>query len=125
VSAAAVGTLTQIQGSPGDQGGQWNASGGERGARVDVALMETTDSKHLAVYTVAEVAALLRCDPRTVRRSIEQGQIPCVRIANTLRVPASAMDQILRLGQSASGDFEFSDSVRAAQGLAIGNEGER
>lgn len=37
--------------------------------------------------TVTEVAALMRVDPRTVRRAIEAGQIPATRVGQIWRIP--------------------------------------
>lgn len=39
--------------------------------------------------TVPEVAAILRWDPRTVRRHIHEGKIPAIRGDNAYRVPVS------------------------------------
>jgi excisionase family DNA binding protein len=44
--------------------------------------------------TVTEVAELARVDQRTLRRAIEAGEIPTVRLGNTVRIPTAA---ILRL----------------------------
>lgn len=38
---------------------------------------------------VTEIAELTESDPRTVRRSIELGQIQAVRIGDTIRIPAA------------------------------------
>jgi excisionase family DNA binding protein len=40
--------------------------------------------------TVPEVACILRTDPRTVRRAIEAGEIPAVRVSNVVRIPTQA-----------------------------------
>lgn len=42
---------------------------------------------------VPEVAALLRIDQRTVRRSIEAGDIPAIRTGQRWRVPTSWLRQ--------------------------------
>jgi excisionase family DNA binding protein len=39
--------------------------------------------------TVADVAAITATDPRTLRRGIEGGEIPAVRIGRTIRIPAA------------------------------------
>ena len=41
------------------------------------------------VLTTAEVGAVLGCDGRTVRRAIEAGQVPAVRVGRRLCVPAA------------------------------------
>ena len=35
----------------------------------------------------AEIARLMRCDPRSVDRMIEAGVIPAVRVARVVRIP--------------------------------------
>lgn len=45
--------------------------------------------------TVSEVAEILRADPRTVRRGIEAGEIPAVRVSSTVRVPVPALLSLL------------------------------
>jgi excisionase family DNA binding protein len=37
--------------------------------------------------TVSECAGVLEVDPRTVRRAIDRGEIPAVRVGTNLRVP--------------------------------------
>lgn len=39
--------------------------------------------------SVAEVAEVLGVDPRTVRRAIEAGEVPAVRVGQRYRVPAA------------------------------------
>jgi excisionase family DNA binding protein len=39
--------------------------------------------------TVPEIAAVTRNDPRTVRRAIEEGQIPACRFGDTVRIPVA------------------------------------
>lgn len=39
--------------------------------------------------TVADVARVTDTDPRTVRRGIEAGDLPAIRINNTVRIPAA------------------------------------
>jgi excisionase family DNA binding protein len=38
---------------------------------------------------VTEAAAILRYDPRTVRRAIEAGDIPAVRVGERWRIPTA------------------------------------
>jgi excisionase family DNA binding protein len=40
--------------------------------------------------TVTEAAKVLDVDPRTLRRSIEAGECPAVRISDTVRIPVPA-----------------------------------
>jgi excisionase family DNA binding protein len=39
--------------------------------------------------TIAEAAEILHVDPRTVRRAIDRGQVPAVRVGQQYRVPVA------------------------------------
>ncbi|GAA2004400.1 hypothetical protein GCM10009799_34540 [Nocardiopsis rhodophaea] len=41
--------------------------------------------------TVAEAASVLRSDERTVRRAIEAGHIPAVKVSNKTLIPVQAL----------------------------------
>lgn len=43
--------------------------------------------------TVGEAAKILLVDPRTVRRGIENGEIPATKLAGALRIPAAWVRQ--------------------------------
>lgn len=45
-------------------------------------------------YTVPEVAALLKVDPRTVRAWIESGKITGTKIGRHYRIPESALKNL-------------------------------
>ncbi len=47
--------------------------------------------------TVAEAAPLLRSDERTVRRAIEAGHIPAVRVSNKTLIPVRALFKLAGL----------------------------
>ena len=47
--------------------------------------------------TVAEAAPLLRSDERTVRRAIEAGHIPAVRVSNKTLIPVRALFKLAEL----------------------------
>lgn len=79
-----------------------------------------------AVYTVREVADLLRCSPQTVYRSIDAGQLPAVRLMGVVRVPVAAID--LALAHSSASATTASSSLCSAtdgDGAAIGDAGTR
>ena len=48
-----------------------------------------------AVYLPREVAALLRCDVRTVRRMVERGELAGVRIGSDIRVTRKSVEALL------------------------------
>lgn len=55
-----------------------------------------------AVYTVAEVAKLVRVDHNTIRRVIRNGDLEALRIGTTLRVEGVALaDYLDRCKQAA------------------------
>ena len=50
--------------------------------------MTTTETKTPPLFlTVTDVASMMFTDPRTIRRGIENGEIPAARIGNTVRIP--------------------------------------
>ncbi|MFC0623215.1 helix-turn-helix domain-containing protein [Kribbella deserti] len=57
--------------------------------------MNTPEVYQRLFLKVSEVAKLLRADPRTVRRGIEEGVIPAVRIGSTIRIPTEAFLNLL------------------------------
>lgn len=46
-------------------------------------------------YTVAEAAGLLNVHVQTLRRSINAGRVPVLRIGTRLCIPQSSIDQML------------------------------
>ena len=51
--------------------------------------------------TTTETAAILNHDPRTVRKAIDAGEIPSVRVGSTRRVPVTWI--LAQAGVSADG----------------------
>lgn len=47
------------------------------------------------VYTVAEAAELLRISRRHCHEMVAQGQIRCVRLGQSIRIPTSALEELL------------------------------
>lgn len=47
-------------------------------------------------FTVAELADELKLCKVTVRRRIASGEIPHIRIGRAIRIPATALDSILK-----------------------------
>lgn len=47
------------------------------------------------LLTVQEVATILRLTPNTVYRWIKRGQLPVVRLGYLVRVPASAIENLM------------------------------
>ncbi len=60
-------------------------------AKDGVAGME----QKLETLKVAEVAAKLRVDPRTVYRMIDRGELPAIRVGRLIRIPTKALETIL------------------------------
>jgi excisionase family DNA binding protein len=52
------------------------------------------------VYTVEELAALLKVNPRTVYKMVDAGQIRSVRAGRQIRIPQEALDAYLRGAQT-------------------------
>lgn len=46
------------------------------------------------VYTVPEVAKMLKCNPRTIYNQIEQGNLKCKRIGKAIRIPHNTLKNI-------------------------------
>lgn len=61
--------------------------------------MQTKPSEPRLAYSVEEVAALLGAGHRTVYRWVGDGTIRSVKIGGLIRIPVSALDELL--GESA------------------------
>jgi len=57
-----------------------------------------------AVVTVSEAAAALRCSVHTVRRAIQAGRLPAVRLAENgpLRIPEAELRRFVAGGEEAA-----------------------
>ena len=55
-----------------------------------------------AVYTVAEVAAMLRCSRHTIHRAVKAGELDHVRVLGVVRIPATALPASLTLAHDSS-----------------------
>jgi excisionase family DNA binding protein len=53
------------------------------------------------VLTVAEVAALIRVDPATIRRWIISGDLPAMRVGRGYRISEAALEEYLAAAQVA------------------------
>jgi excisionase family DNA binding protein len=47
------------------------------------------------VLTVAEAAELLRVNPKTVYKAVENGQLPVLRFGRIIRIPVHALERML------------------------------
>ena len=56
------------------------------------------------IYTVEEVAAILRIAPKTVRKMITTRQIDAFSIGGYYRITKSALDEFIREGESKTKD---------------------
>lgn len=48
------------------------------------------------LLTADEVATILRCSERTVRRMAQRGELPSVRSHRRVLIPAKAVDKLIR-----------------------------
>jgi excisionase family DNA binding protein len=51
--------------------------------------------------TVAEVAAILKLNPQTVRNWIDQGSLPALRVGRRVRIKRSDFERVLEEGYTA------------------------
>jgi excisionase family DNA binding protein len=56
--------------------------------------MVTTDNSP-KVFTVCEVAKILRLGKISVYQAIEKGEIPCIRIGRRILIPRHALERLL------------------------------
>ena len=63
------------------------------------ALNNTADDRRApdepTVYTVCEVARILRLGKISVYQAIEKGEIPCIRIGRRILIPRYALERLL------------------------------
>jgi excisionase family DNA binding protein len=55
------------------------------------------------MFTVAEAARLLSVHPMTIRRAIETGEIPAVRVRRAVRIPGASLDNLLDAARAPRG----------------------
>jgi excisionase family DNA binding protein len=72
----------------------WTPSAAEALKRLEGRLFATT----------TETAAILRYDTRTLRKAIDAGEIPSVRVGATRRVPVSWITERARLSTDGGDD---------------------
>lgn len=51
------------------------------------------------LLTVADCAAFANVSEKTIRRLIDEGKIPSIRVGNSIRVPARWRDRLLRAAE--------------------------
>jgi len=54
-----------------------------------------TSKNNPAVFTVCEVAEILRIGRISAYQAIEKGEIPCIRIGRRILVPRHALERLL------------------------------
>jgi excisionase family DNA binding protein len=60
-------------------------------------LKTQADLEGRLFVTVTELAALMQLDPRTVRRGIEDGSIPSIRVGRSTRIPVPKIRALIGL----------------------------
>ncbi len=60
-------------------------------------LTTQADLEGRLFVTVTELAALMQLDPRTVRRGIEDGSIPSIRVGRSTRIPVPKIRALIGL----------------------------
>ncbi len=60
-------------------------------------LRTQADLEGRLFLTVTELAALMQLDPRTVRRGIEDGSIPSIRVGRSTRIPVPKIRALIGL----------------------------
>jgi excisionase family DNA binding protein len=65
------------------------------------ATIESLVSRGLEFGYADEIAQILRCDPRTVRRACESGAIPAIRLGTEWRIPVAWLVEQARAGAAA------------------------
>ena len=63
-------------------------------------LRTEADLEGRLFVTVTELAALMQLDPRTVRRGIEDGSIPSIRVGRSTRIPVPKIRALIGLVDS-------------------------
>lgn len=48
------------------------------------------------IYTVRDVADILKVSTKTVYRLVQDGALPCIWVYGSIRIPQSALDTYLR-----------------------------
>jgi excisionase family DNA binding protein len=72
--------------------------------------------------TVPVVAKLMDLDERTVRRGIERGEIPAVRVASATRIPVTALLRLAGLEPESTSAIDPSPATHA---VAFGGDAAR
>lgn len=52
-------------------------------------------AKSTRVYTVKEAAEVLGVSPATIRRLIDRGKLPAIRVGRSVRIERCVLEQIL------------------------------
>jgi excisionase family DNA binding protein len=54
------------------------------------------DTPDMTLLTVAEVADMMRVSRMTVYRMVHSGELPAIRFGRSYRIPAAAVEDLLR-----------------------------
>lgn len=71
------------------------------------------------LYTVAEVAAILRVDTVTIYRSIRENAFPAVRIRSRYVIPASAVVEMAAEAAGTGGCFDLARDTQTVRSRRV------
>ena len=86
----------QVRTAPADANtGGWDANQAAAQRLLNDMKDGRSDPKEPTVYTVCEVARILRLGKISVYQAIEKGEIPCIRIGRRVLIPRHALERLL------------------------------
>ncbi|HEY1823304.1 MAG TPA: helix-turn-helix domain-containing protein [Trebonia sp.] len=76
-----------------------------------IATLRHRDAQLRTFYSVGQAADLLGMSAMTLRRAINDGQFPAIRIRGRIIVPAKAIDELTERALEVSGLFDAAELV--------------
>lgn len=70
----------------------------------------------LPFLTVDECSALVRLSTKTIRRMIDSGQIPAIKVSGSIRIPIAWRDSLMRAaGEAVAASIEANGGLRSGR----------